>query len=141
MLRNCVMPIRIYNSKQALIIWIISLSIVVTGCTSLLNYEICEVNGEVFTTIVNNSAEWLTYFETNPTTDELIIMIDEKSYVVRRYVSVDGFFISTNEGYGSNRTMPGLAGYYYSASGNPRAIVFGYEDEHVRDNIYCYRKT
>jgi hypothetical protein len=102
---------------------------------------VCDVSGDVFKAIENTSAEWMEYFEDNPDATEFVVTIGEKSYVVRRYQEVNGFLISTNEGHGTDRTMPGLAGYYYSQSGNARSLVFGYSDELVRGNIYCYQRT
>ena len=125
--------------------WCLLLLIIVASCSTYPDREeICNPTGEVIATIESNYEQWTELVWSMPPSTNGVATFSARGYTyavrVLQFTS-DGqpiLSVSTDEGH--PRTWIGLSGYFITP-GELLNLSSNYEIEHMKDNIYCYRKT
>ena len=119
----------------------LSIIIVTVSCTPL-QWEVCDINGVVYKSLVENQIEWVSFFEQSEYSNETIkIRINNFNYGIRKYATLSEavtFYLPTNTGIPAS--LLGESGYFYTEDD-----VLEFDDDRFKilklsDNIYCYER-
>jgi len=119
----------------------LSVIIIAVSCTPI-HWEVCDINGAVYKSLIENQAEWVSLLKQSEYENETIkIRINNFNYGIRKYSTSSEditIYIPTNTGIPTS--LLGRSGYFYT---DDDALEF--DDDRFRvlqlsDRTYCYER-